>query len=158
MKLYIKQKVFSFSDTFYVKDEYGNDKYFVKGEVFSWGHKLHIYDNYNNEVGFIKQKLITFMPRFELTINGLVVGDLVKKISFFRPKYYIEGTSLELEGSIMEHDYSLNQAGMPIMRVYKEWFTWGDSYVLDILNPQDELLGLAVVLAVDCEICSRHNQ
>ena len=29
MKLYIKQKVFAFTDTFNVKDEYGNDKYFV---------------------------------------------------------------------------------------------------------------------------------
>ena len=36
MKLYIKEKVFSWGDKFTVKDEYGNDKYFVQGEVFSW--------------------------------------------------------------------------------------------------------------------------
>lgn len=37
VKLYIKEKVFSWGDKFTVKDELGNDKYIVEGEVFSWG-------------------------------------------------------------------------------------------------------------------------
>jgi uncharacterized protein YxjI len=37
MKLYIKQKVFSWGDKFTVKDATGNDRYFVEGEVFSFG-------------------------------------------------------------------------------------------------------------------------
>ena len=28
--------------------------------------------------------------------------------------------------------------------------TWGDSYELDIANPADELVALAVVLTIDC--------
>ena len=132
MKLCIKQRVFTFADTFVVKDDYGNDKYFVQGEFFSWGHKLHIYDSNNNEVAFIKEKVLTFVPRFEISINGGFVGELVKKVTFFKPRYYIEGTSLELEGKIMEHEYVLKNEGIPIMKIYKEWMTWGDSYVLDI--------------------------
>ena len=31
----------------------------------------------------------------------------------------------------------------------KEWFTWGDCYALDIADSADEMLALAVVLAVD---------
>ncbi|CAH0436169.1 Conserved hypothetical protein [Clostridium neonatale] len=34
MKLFIKQRVFTFADTFVVKDDYGNDRYFVQGEFF----------------------------------------------------------------------------------------------------------------------------
>ena len=108
MKLFIKQKVLAFADTFVVRDEYGNDKYFVQGELFSFGHKLHVYDLNKNEVAYIKQKILTFTPRFEININGSSIGNLVKKITFFKPRYYIEGTSLELEGEIMEHDYILN--------------------------------------------------
>ena len=44
MKLYIKQKVFSWGDKFTVKDVNGEDRYFVEGEIFSWGKKLHVYD------------------------------------------------------------------------------------------------------------------
>ena len=37
MKLYIKQKVFSWVDRFTVFDETGADKFYVEGEFFSWG-------------------------------------------------------------------------------------------------------------------------
>lgn len=158
MKLYIKQKVFSFNDSFVVKDEFGNDKYHVEGEIFSMGHKLHVYDRSNNEVAFIKQKLLTFMPRFEIYADTFKVGELVKKLTFFKPSYYIEGSNLSLEGHVWEHDYKLYDGNSVIMEVYKEWFTWGVSYVLDIADPKDELLCLAVVLAVDCENCSSGNK
>ena len=45
MKLLIKQRVFSWTDTFDIYDEEGNAKYSVKGEFLSLGHKLHVYDN-----------------------------------------------------------------------------------------------------------------
>ena len=32
MKLYMKQKVFSWADRFTIKDEYGADKYYVEGQ------------------------------------------------------------------------------------------------------------------------------
>ena len=57
MKLYIKEKVFSWGDKFTVKDAYGEDKYIVEGEVFSWGKKLHVYDRSGREVAFIKQEV-----------------------------------------------------------------------------------------------------
>ena len=56
MKLYIRQKVFSWNDKFFVMDEYGRDRYRVEGEFFSFGKKLHIYDMADNEVAFIQQK------------------------------------------------------------------------------------------------------
>ena len=64
MKLYIKQKVFSWGDKFTVKDVNGEDRYFVEGEIFSWGKKLHVYDMCGNEVAFIQQKLFSFLPRY----------------------------------------------------------------------------------------------
>ena len=33
MKLYLKQKVFSWKDKSNVKDELGNDKYYIEGKV-----------------------------------------------------------------------------------------------------------------------------
>lgn len=34
MKLLIKQRVFSWTDTYDIYDEYGNVRYFVKGDFF----------------------------------------------------------------------------------------------------------------------------
>jgi len=36
------------------------------GEIFSWGKKLHVYDLRGDEVAFIQQRLLTFLPRYEV--------------------------------------------------------------------------------------------
>ena len=35
--------------------------------------------------------------------------------------------------------------------------TWGDSYELNITNPQDELVALAVVLTIDCVLAAQSS-
>lgn len=62
MQLLIKQRVFSWSDTYDVYDEAGNVKYFIKGEFLSVGHRLHVCDAMGNEIGLIKEKILAFMP------------------------------------------------------------------------------------------------
>lgn len=86
MKLYMKQKVFSFRDKFTIKDEYGNDKYYIEGEFWSLGKRLRIYDVNHNELAFVKQKILTFMPKFTIEINGTEIAEIVKKVTFFTPK------------------------------------------------------------------------
>ena len=49
MRLLIKQRVFSWTDSYDVYDENENAKYFVKAEFFSLGHQLHIYDRNDRE-------------------------------------------------------------------------------------------------------------
>ena len=50
MRLMIKQRVFAWTDTYDIYDEYGNPKYFVKTEFFNIGHHMHIYDMYDQEI------------------------------------------------------------------------------------------------------------
>jgi len=150
MKLYIKEKVFSWGDKFTVKDEYGNDKYFVQGEVFSWGKKLHVYDMTGNEVAFIKQEVWSFLPRFYVFCNNVQVAEIKKEFSFIFPKYSVAGLGWEIEGRFMAHDYEIKKGSRTIVSISKEWMTWGDSYELDIANPEDEIVSLAVVLTIDC--------
>ncbi len=150
MKLYIRQKVFSWVDRFTVKDESGNDKFFVEGEFFSWGKKLHVSDLNENEVAFIQQKVFSLLPKFFVFVNGNEIAEIVKEFTFLRPKYSIEGLGWEIEGSFMAHDYTITKQGLPIVSIHKEWMTWGDCYELDVTSEQDEIVALSVVLAIDC--------
>lgn len=156
MRLYLKQKVFSWRDRFFAKDEVGNDRYYAEGELFSWGKKLHIYDVNGNEVAFIRQKVFALLPRYFVEINGQVVCEIVKEFTFLRQSYRIEGMTWHLNGDFMAHEYSMNDGAREIMRMSKQWFTWGDSYEMDIADPRDELLCLCVALAVDCAMASEH--
>ena len=150
MKLYIKEKVFTWGDKFTVKDEYGNDKYYVEGEVFTWGKKLHVYDMTGYEVAFIKQEVWSFLPRYYVFCGDEQVAEIKKEFSFLFPRYSIEGLGWEIEGKFMAHEYEPQQNGNPIVSIQKEWMTWGDSYELDIADPKDEIVALAVVLTIDC--------
>ena len=38
------------------------------------------------------------------------------------------------------------------MKLRKHWFTWGDSYELDIPDDHDALLALCIAVSVDYEI------
>ena len=150
MKLYIREKVFSWGDKFTVKDAYGNDKYIVQGEVFSFGKKLHVYDRNGREVAFIKQEVWSWLPKYYVFCNDRQVAEIKKEFTLFFQKYSIAGLGWEINGSFMAHDYEITQGGSTIVRISKEWMTWGDSYELDIANPADELVALAVVLTIDC--------
>lgn len=150
MKLYIRQKVFSWNDKFTVKDEYGRDRYIVEGEIFSFGKKLHVYDMAGNEVAFIQQKVFSFLPRYYVFVGENQIAEIVKKMTFFFPKYYVEGLDWEVEGNFMAHDYEIKKDGRTVVSIYKEWMTWGDCYELDIAPQADETVALATVLAIDC--------
>ena len=150
MKLYIKEKVFSWNDRFTVRDQWGNDKYYVEGEFFSWGKKLHVYDLQNREVAFIKQEVWSFLPRYYVYTGGQQVAEIKKEFTFLFPRYSIEGLGWDIDGKFMAHEYEITQNGRPIVSISKEWMTWGDSYELDIANPADEIVALAVVLTIDC--------
>ena len=154
MKLYIKQKVFTWGDKFTVKDINGNDRYYVEGEVFSWGKKLHVYDMNGNEAAFIQQKVFSFLPRYFVYVGDEQVAEIVKEFSFLFPRYSIEGLGWDIEGRFMAHDYEITQNGRPIVTISKEWITWGDSYELDIADSKDEIVALAVVLTIDAVMAS----
>ena len=87
MKLLFKQRLFSWFDSYDIYDEAGNSVYVVKGQL-SWGHKLVIYDAYGNEVGMVVQKVLTFLPKFEIykahskfKFAGLISGSVRYKLN-----------------------------------------------------------------------------
>ena len=157
MKLLIEQEILTWRDKFTVMDESGNDRYYVKGELFSWGKKLHVTDLSGREVAYVEQQLFTFLPRYAVYAGGVLIGEVVKEFTFFRPRYTVEGADWDVEGDFWDHDYTVFRGGVPVVSIQKEWFTWGDCYTLNILDPRDELQALALVLAIDCAVEQANN-
>ena len=157
MKLLIEERIFSWNDRFTVWDEAGNDRYYVEGELFSWGKKLHVCDLSGREVAYIEQQIFRFRPRYSVYAHGELIGEVVKEFSFFRPRYTVEGADWDVEGDFWAHDYTVSRRGQVVVDIQKEWFTWGDCYTLNILDPRDELQALALVLAIDCAVEQANN-
>ena len=143
MELLIKQRVFSWGDSYDVYDETGEARYFVKAELFAFGHQIHVYDKRSGrELGSIHQKLFSFTPTFEIVIDGQVRGTVCREFTLFRPRYNV--------------DYQVYQGDRNVMSITKEWLTWGDTYVLRYSNPADEMPGLLLVIAIDAANCNNN--
>lgn len=157
MQLMIKQRVFSWTDSYDVYEESGKARYFVKAEWLTLGHQIHVYDKETGvELGSIHQRLFSMFPTFEIVINGQVIGTIRKRFSWFRPHYEVDYRGWEVQGDFMSWDYSVLQGSREVMTISKDLFRWGDTYVLQYENPADEMPGLLLVIAIDAANCD-HN-
>lgn len=157
MKLLFKQRFFSWFDSYDIYDEAGDTMFVVKGEL-AWGHLLRIYDANDREIGCVKEKILTWLPKFEMYIGNRYAGCISKELTFFKPKYNIDYNGWHVDGNWFEWDYSIiDSAGQNVASVSKELWNWTDTYVIDVSDPQDALYALMLVLAIDAEKCSRKD-
>jgi Uncharacterized conserved protein len=149
----MRQKIFSFGDQFTIKDEFNNDCYFVKGKVFSLGNKLSFQDHSGNELIYIKQKVMSFSPTYEIYKDSRLFAVLKKEIfSFFRCRFIIEGVTsgpMNVEGSFLDHEYTFSRNGGSIANVSKQFFSFSDTYGIDIEAYEDDIFILACVVIID---------
>ena len=157
MKLLFKQRFFSWLCSYDIYGEDGQTVYTVKGQL-SWGHCLKIFDQHGREVGMVKQRLLTFMPTFELYMGQQYMGCIRREFTFFKPSYQIECNGWRVDGDWFEWDYSIvDGAGYPVATISKELMNWTDTYSIHVQKPENALCALMVVLAIDAEKCSRDN-
>lgn len=149
MILYIGQTDLSFNDRFTVKNGYGMDTFSVEYDRISVGRKLTIKDVYHNQLAVVEQKVLSLLPRF--SIEDIDKHTLIVKrvLDFFKKRYRIKGRNWTVSGDIPAHDYTIRKGSDTVAVVTKAWFTWGDSYEIDVTDDKDTVLALAVVLAVD---------
>ena len=158
MQLRIRQRIFSWTDSYDVYDDAGYAKYEVRGALFSLGHQIHVYrkdaDEHNAEVGYIRQKLFALMPTFEIVKDGYVCGTIRKKFTFFHEDYEVDYRGWQVEGDFLGWDYRVRENGNIVATISKEIFNWSDTYVLNFYSSRDEIAALLLVLAIDAANCS----
>lgn len=156
MTLYIRQRAFSWRDSFSVYDADGNELYFVEGELFTWGKRLHVYDTSGNELAFVQQKLFSFFPRYYIYRSGVETAEVVKEPAFLRQQYAVNGLGWTVCGDFWAHEYEIFDDVGSLAQISKAWFTLGDAYELRIADGFDAIAALAVVLVVDACIAAEN--
>lgn len=157
MELLFKQRMFSWFDSYDIYDENGNPVFEVRGKL-AWGHKLEIYDMQGAHVGTIQERVLTFLPKFEMYIGGQYIGEIKKEFTFFKPVFTLDCNGWTVQGDLMGWDYDVvNHTGGFVMHASKQLFNWTDTYTIDVPNPNDVLVSLMIVLAIDAAKCSDNN-
>ncbi|MGL4337586.1 MAG: LURP-one-related/scramblase family protein [Turicibacter sp.] len=158
MKYLMKQKFFSLSEDFYIKTNNGQDAYFVDGQLFSIGFKCKLYDMHKRLQYEIKEKHLTFLSNYKMyDENGNQFAEVDQQFAFFKIK--IKATSnygdIEIEGDIFDWNYKIYLKNKLAAVVSKEFFTFTDTYSVDVLHEDDAFI-LALVCIID-NIIDRHK-
>ncbi|NLP46877.1 MAG: hypothetical protein GX347_07560 [Epulopiscium sp.] len=159
MKFQIRQKIFSFRDRFTIQDEFNQPQYIVEGKFFSFGNKLTLYNMQQEEQIYIEQKLFKFLPEYYFYQKGRYIAKIKKEISFLKPKFYIESIQgyYEILGNIFAHDFQILKNNQLVCTVNKSWFSFTDTYGVEIKESEDPSLILAFVIVLDQIYHENHN-
>ena len=153
MRYVLKQKLLSFGDDFYIRDESGRDVYFVDGKAFSIGDQLSFQDLQGNELAFIKQKVLSWGKTYEIFHGGELAAVVKKELfAFFHHRFTVDvpgPDDLEAEGSFTDHEYTISRHGNVVATVSKRWFSFADTYGIEIADDEDEVLILACAVVID---------
>ena len=161
MRYVLKQKFWSWGDDFKIRDADGKDVFFVDGRAFSWGDKLSFQDMQGRELAFIRQKLLAWGPTYYLEREGRVFAEVRKHLfTLLRCKFTVDvpgPDDLEAQGSFLDHEYTFERAGRTVATVSKRWFSWTDTYGVDIADGEDAVLILASAVVIDM-VCHQESK
>lgn len=162
MRYVMKQKLFSWGEDFYIRDAEGREVFFVDGKAFSLGNQLSFQDLQRNELAFIRQKLFSWGATYEITRGGTLAAVVKKELfTFFHCRFTVDvpgPDDLEAKGDFLEHEYAFTRAGQTVATVSKQWFSWSDTYGVDIAEGEDEVLILASTVVIDMVCHGDRNQ
>ncbi|HEU4629896.1 MAG TPA: LURP-one-related family protein [Gemmatimonadaceae bacterium] len=153
MRYVMRQKLLALGDDFHIRDEAGRDAYVVDGKVFSFGSKLSVRDMRGTELAFIKQKLLSWGPTYEIYRDQRLAAVVKKQLfALFHHRFTVDvpgPDDLEAEGDFTDHEYEFRRGGQVVATVSKRWFSWTDTYGIDVAPGEDDVLILASAVVVD---------
>ena len=152
-----------YRDTLDIYDANRNIKYTVKGELISMKRKLHVFDSAGNEIGLVKEKIISIRSPFSMEEKpidciieayGKVLGKVKSRWSFGKEKFDVDFNSWRIEGNFFGWEYKILDGSAEVASIsrksrrYFEETNYGDTYVIEFHNPNNEFTVLMLVLAL----------
>jgi len=157
----MQQKFLALGDDFTIRDETGRDAYFVDGKAFSIGDKLSFQDMAGNELVYIEQKLLNWGPTYELWRGDQQLAVVKRELfSFIHHRFTVDvpgPDDLEAEGDFFDHEYTFIRGDRVVSTVSKQWFSWTDTYGIEVGDGEDDVLILATAVVVDL-VCHSDNK
>lgn len=148
MKLIAKEKLFSMHDRYYIYNDKEEIAYEIVSRMISIGDKTTIYDKDNNIIAYIEQKVMHYMPCYNVYIKNKYKFQIKKKYHLFKNNYKLSN-DYKVEGSIFNLNFFiLNNSGKIIAKVKRKFISISDRYEIDILDTKDLITILTIIVAI----------
>ncbi|HEX8135645.1 MAG TPA: LURP-one-related family protein, partial [Actinomycetes bacterium] len=125
----------------------------VDGKVLTLHDRLVLRDPEGREVAQVRRKLVAMRPTYQISVGGEQAAEVRKPLfTPYHDRFTIDvpgPDDLEMEGDLLDHEFTIRRGGQTVATVSKSWFSMRDIYAVDVAPGQDDLLILASVLALD---------
>jgi len=150
----LREDLISIGDDFWIENENGQRVFRVDGKVLRISKTYAFLDMAGNTLCRIKERLLTIKDTMEIEdAEGQEMAVIRKAlISPLRDRWNVKvrnGPDLDVQGNILDHEYTISQGRQRVAEVSKKWFRLTDTYGVEIADNQNDILILATVVAMD---------
>lgn len=150
----IRQKLLSIGDDFWIENQKGDRVFKVDGKALRLRKTLIFEDIQGNTLAKIQERLLPIKETMvveDAEGNQLAVikKGLIAPLGDHWSVNVRGGPNLDVQGNILDHEYSISERRNKIAEVSKAWFSLTDTYGVEIDDGQNDILILATAIAID---------
>src|SRR5215216_4289087 len=150
----IRQKLVSIGDDFWIENQEGDRVFKVDGKALRLRKTLLFEDMQGTKLAKIQERLLAIKDTMvveDAEGNQLAVikKGLIAPLGDYWTVNVRGGPDLEVQGNILDHEYSINEKRRKVAEVSKKWLSLTDTYGVEIDDGQNDILILALAIAID---------
>lgn len=149
----LRRQLFALGEDFWVKNAEGQDVFKLDGKVLTLTQTFALQDVNGNELVRMKAELLTLRRTMDIERSGMVVATVRKAfLNVLGQRFTVDvagGGELEAQGDILNHEFQISAQGQVVATISKQWFAAEFMYGIAIAPGQDDVLLLAIAIAID---------
>ena len=150
----MRQKLVAFGDDFWIENEAGQRVFKVDGKMLRVRDTLFFEDTQGQTLCKIQEKLVRIKDTKVIEgPNGETLATVKKAlITPLRDRWVVkigDGPDLDVQGNVINHQYTIGEGRSSVAEISKRWFRLADTYGVQIQPGQNDIVILAVTVAVD---------
>jgi uncharacterized protein YxjI len=150
----MRQRLVSIGDDYWIETDTGERAYKVDGKALRLRKTLIFEDSHGHKLAKIQERVARIKDSMEIEDDDGHRMAMVKKalITPLRDRWTVkigDGPDLEIQGNILDHEYTVTDGRTTVATVSKKWFRVADTYGVEVDSDQDPVVVLAATVAVD---------
>ena len=132
----MRQRLVSIGDDYWIEDDEGQRMFKVDGKALRIRQTMNFDDTDGSTLLRIQERKLRLRDTMEIEdANGRTVATVEGAVSPLRDRMSVavEGApDLEVRGNLLDHEYGIEEDGVPVAEVSKRWFRVADTYGVEI--------------------------
>lgn len=161
MRYHLRERAWSLTEDFLVRDDAGNAVFEIRGKFFHIGDNLVLFDRYTRqELAHIKQHIISLLPSYDIYRNGQHWANVHEQLRILGERFKVKGDNgmvFHVNGDIWRWHFTISDDyGNLLGQVSRQFAIFRDSYAIDVAQGVDA--PFIIALAVVIEMVKEHHE